>query len=220
MAPLRLLIVNCGVGNVTSVVTALHYLGADVAVSGDYHMLRGADAYILPGVGAFPYAAAELSNSGILEPLAEQVLEKRKALLGICLGMQLLATDSVEQRFCEGLGWVGGHVVPLEPGANLRTPHVGWNEVLPAKESVLFNGIDTNASFYFDHAFYLQCDPGVTAATFEYGNVYPAAIEKENIFATQFHPEKSQRNGLKLLRNFMRFAESLKCRELTAWSHG
>lgn len=200
-------IINYGMGNIGSLVNALKYLKGEhrVMVSGDRAELGRADAFILPGVGAFPAAMENLRQLDLVEELTRQVLIKKKPFLGICLGMQLLAIDSVEQGFATGLGWIKGHVVELNRQDGLRIPHVGWNNVEIVKPDPMFPRIDPGAHFFFDHSFHFRCEEEVIAATFEYGDASVAAIQKDNILATQFHPEKSQRNGLKLLRNFLNF---------------
>jgi glutamine amidotransferase len=205
MNPKMIVIVNYGMGNIGSVANALSYLGAKHFVSNSEQDLRRADALILPGVGAFGAAMENLKKLGLVEELTDQVLFKRKPFLGICLGMQLLAKDSVEQGFFIGLGWVDGHVLNLHPSDSFRVPHVGWNSVTIVRENPLFQKIEEKAHFYFDHSYHFQSNEDIISAICEYGGTYAAAIQKGNIFATQFHPEKSQRNGLKLLRNFLNF---------------
>jgi len=202
-----ILIVDYGMGNIGSVTNALNYLGGRYTVSNQKKDLMGADAFILPGVGAFGAAMENLRKLDLVETLTAQVVMKKKSFLGICLGMQLLAKDSVEMGYFDGLGWIDGHVFEIEPSDGLRVPHVGWNSVTFTQHDPLFQRIDKGAHFYFDHSFHLQCADPFVSATCEYGGSYVAAIQKENIFATQFHPEKSQRNGLKLLRNFLNFVE-------------
>lgn len=205
----QIVVVNYGMGNLGSVENALTTLEGNFIISNRSDDLERADALILPGVGAFGAAMENLTNLGLIEPLREQVLARRKPYLGICLGMQILAQDSLEQGFYPGLGWVNGHVVLLTPDDGSSVPHVGWNTVTLIKKQPLFARIDDHSHFYFDHSFHLQCDPSHVAATCDYGGgSIVAAIRKENIFATQFHPEKSQRNGMKLLRAFLDYVES------------
>lgn len=201
-------IVNYGMGNIGSVANALAFLDGRYIVASRKEELKRAGAYILPGVGAFAVAMENLRRQDLVEELNEQVLEKKKPFLGICLGMQLLAEDSVEHGLHGGLNWIGGHVRALEPSNGLCVPHVGWNDVKVHAENPLFKGIQSEAFFFFDHSYHLICSGDAVLATSDYGSPFVAAIRSENIFATQFHPEKSQRNGLRLMRNFLNFAET------------
>lgn len=202
----EIVIVNYGMGNLGSVENALRSLDGNFLTSNRRADIERADAIILPGVGAFGAAMENLRRLDLVDTLAEQVLARKKPYLGICLGMQILAKDSVEQGFFAGLGWVDGHVVLL-PADDLSVPHVGWNDIAVREKNPLFARIDDEAHFYFDHSFHLQCRPELVVATCAYGGQVVAAIRQDNIFATQFHPEKSQRNGLKLLRNFLNHVE-------------
>lgn len=201
-------VIDYGMGNIGSVTNALDYLGGEYFVSSRKEDLRHAGAFILPGVGAFATAIANLQKLDLMDELTNSVIELKKPYLGICLGMQLVVKDSLEQGFTKGLGWIDGHVLPVTPKQGFRVPHVGWNTVVYKNPVPLFQRIDAKeAHFYFDHSFHVRCGKSVISATFEYGEIYVAAMQKENIFATQFHPEKSQRNGLKLLRNFLNFVK-------------
>lgn len=199
----KICIVNYGMGNITSVAMALEFLDADYFVSGNPDEMAGASAFILPGVGAFKAAAERVNELNLQEPLKREVLDNKKPFLGICLGMQLLAEDSEEGGYAKGLGWFKGHVVLMKSTPELKIPHVGWNNVLPCADTPMFENIDGEMNFYFDHSYQFNCsDEGVVATSAYTGDVV-AAICRDNIWATQFHPEKSQRNGLKLLRNFV-----------------
>ncbi len=208
MTAKAILIINYGMGNIGSVANALGSLGAKYVVSDRARDLRDSRALILPGVGAFGAAMENLRKLDLVNELTEQVLIHGKPILGICLGMQLLAKDSVEQGFFTGLGWIDGHVRAMDPSDGLRIPHVGWNSVAVSQRIPLFERIEEGSHFYFDHGFHFESKEPIVSATCEYGRTYVAAIQKENIFATQFHPEKSQRNGLKLLRNFLNACRS------------
>lgn len=203
---LKVMIVDYGMGNVGSVAHALDSLDAEHVVSGMKEDVATADAYILPGVGAFPAAMSNLRELGLVDALEEQVLGRRKPFLGICLGMQLLVEDSAEQGFSTGLGWIGGHVSAVEATDDLRVPHVGWNNLHLKREDPLFANVPEQTHLYYDHAFAVRCADDVVLATCDYGAEYVAAIRRDNIVGVQFHPEKSQRNGLRILRNFLRFA--------------
>ncbi|HEV3142169.1 MAG TPA: imidazole glycerol phosphate synthase subunit HisH [Vicinamibacterales bacterium] len=200
-----LAIVDYGMGNIGSVCNALDLLGGRYVVSNRRQDLRSADAIVLPGVGAFGAAMDNLRMLDLVGELGDQVLDRRKPFLGICLGMQLLAKDSVENGFSTGLGWLDAHVLAMEPAGGLRVPHVGWNSLTARRSHRMFARIEGDAHFYFDHGFHLQCDDRYAIASCEYGDRYVAAVQNDHILAVQFHPEKSQRNGLKLLRNCLNF---------------
>jgi len=200
----KICILNFGMGNLGSVRNALRFLGVDARIVSDADSIQAADAFILPGVGAFGEAMYNLTRLGVIRALEKQVIGRGKPLLGICLGLQLLAEDSREKGFNKGLGWIEGHVVPVEGDARNRVPHVGWNGIDHTGDPT-FLKIDQQASFYFDHSFHLECHPRRVIATCAHARTMVAAIRHRNVVATQFHPEKSQRNGLKLLRNFVHF---------------
>lgn len=204
----NILIIEYGMGNIGSVAAALDELGGEYVVSGDPRSVEQADAFILPGVGAFPSAMRNLKKQDLIEPLGKAVIEDRKPFLGICLGMQLLAEDSAELEYCEGLGWLKGHVLPLPTSREHRVPHVGWNGIEVRNGSAILENISPGAHFYFDHGYYFSCEDNVLVSTFDYGRQYSAIVHRDNIYATQFHPEKSQRNGLKLLRNYLNIVQA------------
>jgi imidazole glycerol-phosphate synthase subunit HisH len=205
---IRVAIVDYGMGNIGSVQSALQHLGVVPCVSHRRDELAQADAFILPGVGAFGAAMENLIRLGLPDLLREQVLEAGKPLLGICLGMQLLAQDSTELGFHQGLGWIPAHVLELDHATDLRVPHVGWSPLQLDRPHPMFDRMDQQAHFYFDHSFHFVCDPQWVTARCDYGVPLVAAVQRDHVFATQFHPEKSQRSGLKLLRNFLRFVEA------------
>jgi imidazole glycerol-phosphate synthase subunit HisH len=202
-------IVNYGMGNIGSVVNAFDALGEPCVVSDGPAALAAADRIVLPGVGAFHAAMDNLRSQGYEEALNEQVVHRGKPFLGICLGMQLVARDSQELGYSTGLGWIDGHVVKLEPDGDRPVPHVGWNDLEPRRETALFDALADRPNFFFDHSFHLVCPAELVTATCDYGGDCVAAIQHENILAVQFHPEKSQRNGLRLLRNFLKFADAV-----------
>jgi imidazole glycerol-phosphate synthase subunit HisH len=198
-------IVDYGMGNLHSVRYALERLGETPCVTGRPEELRSADRIVLPGVGAFGECVKNLRAAGLLEVLYEEVVTRGKPFFGICLGMQVLASTGHEMGVWPGLGWIAGEVRLLEVEASgLKVPHVGWNEVLPRLETPLFRRFRKNPTFYFTHSYHLApSDPRVVAAQCEYGMTFTAAVLQDNMFATQFHPEKSQDNGLRLLDNFL-----------------
>lgn len=204
-------IVDYGMGNLRSVYNALSLLGADVCVSDKPEDVLAADRLILPGVGAFGRAMDNLRQRGLIDPLNEKVLLQKTPILAICLGMQLLAEDGYEHGHFEGLGWIRGTVRPFDL-TDLPVPHVGWNEITLHGSHKPFHGLaSTNREFYFVHSYHLtDADSEVVAATVDYGYEFVCAVHQENIFGTQFHPEKSQNNGLTILRNFMHW-EHVPC---------
>lgn len=199
-------IVNYGMGNITSVMNALEAIGAAATIANEPNQLAHADGIILPGVGAFGDGMAQLWHRGFIPSLEREVLAREKPLLGICLGLQLLATTGNEHGRHAGLGWIPGDVTRIEPPADqstLRLPHVGWNDVHRTHDSALYAGIAPGQSFYFVHSFVLNpTDLSVITGVFDYGARYVASIQWRNIYATQFHPEKSHKPGLALLKNF------------------
>ncbi len=202
MSRFRVCIVDYEVGNLRSVHNAISRLGYDARVSDSADEVRRADALVLPGVGAFEPAMRQLSASGLIGPI-EARLSRGTPLLGICVGMQLLATDSEENGLHRGLGWIPGHVRRLRPPSGLGVPHVGWNDVrvlLPG--SPLFARTGDGTHFYFDHTYHFECGVEHAAATCDYGVTVTAAVQRERLMGVQFHPEKSQAAGLRLLRGF------------------
>ena len=197
-------IIDYGMGNKHSVLNALQYLGIEAMVTPDPDKVRKADRLILPGVGAFGAAMENLRRSGLQAAMNEAVLQKGTPFLGICLGMQLVAATGTEKGQFDGLGWLPGAVRLLEPNdAQLKLPHVGWNDIRIGKELKFFSGLKKERAFYFVHSYAIQPEiADHVAATCDYGGPFAAAVYRDNIFATQFHPEKSQKNGLTLLENF------------------
>lgn len=198
-------IIDYGLGNLFSVAKAFQRIGAEARISGDPEDLRQAERLVLPGVGAFGDGMENLRAKGLIEALKTEVLENKKPFLGICLGLQLLAEKGYEYGEHGGLGFVRGDVRKLKVESfGLKVPHIGWNEVEIVREHSLFAGFKPKSEFYFLHSYQLDCGDGIDrAATAEYGETITAAIARDNMFATQFHPEKSQEAGLKLLENFI-----------------
>jgi glutamine amidotransferase len=198
------LIVDYGLGNLRSVAGAVERLGHTALVSPDPADIARADRLILPGVGAFGDGMRRLAARGFVEPLTEAVRQRQTPILGICLGAQLMARESHEFGHHQGLGWLPATVRPIEPAGRLRVPHVGWNELQQLRSDPLFAEIPPAALFYFVHSFHITADdPEIVAGTCEYGGTLAAVFRSGNICGTQFHPEKSQRHGLRLLQNFL-----------------
>ena len=198
-----LAIVDYGLGNLRSICAALERLEVEYRCTADKTIIESAAGLILPGVGSFPDGMRNLRDRGLVDLLNELVLEKELPILGICLGFQLMAREGHEFRWEQGLGWLEGSVVKMERTSDaIRVPHMGWNDCIRIKESPIFADIPTDALFYFTHSFHMQCrDDDVTAYS-DHGGRFVAAVQKGRIFGTQFHPEKSQSQGLSLLRNF------------------
>jgi imidazole glycerol-phosphate synthase subunit HisH len=199
-------IIDYGMGNIWSVLSALRYLGCEPVVSNDPQTIADAESLLLPGVGSFKRAMETLQQTGLDHAIKEAVTGRGKKILGICLGMQLLGSKGTEDGDIEGLGLIANTVdrfTPAEVAGN-KIPHIGFDTVYAAPGALLFRGMPAEADFYFVHS-YRMLASGLTgkAATCRYGLEFLAAYEQENIYATQFHPEKSQTNGLVLLRNFI-----------------
>lgn len=200
-------VIDYGMGNLFSVQHALQMVGAVVRICRNPAELDDVERIVLPGVGAFRDCIANLEMKGFVEALKRSVGEKGKPLFGICLGMQVLARKSFEGGEYQGLGWFEADVVRLAPGdPALRVPQIGWNDLEYRSDSPLFKGVPAKADFYFVHSYYMKCDePNDVDAVCDYGGPVTAAVRKNNVFATQFHPEKSQDYGLKILENFLRW---------------
>ncbi len=199
-------IIDYGMGNVRSIYNGLDYIGKDPVITFEPDVIDNSSHIILPGVGAFGDAMINLRNSGLIEILNRQVMEKGKPFLGICLGLQLLAINSEEHDSDNGLGWFDAEVKRFKlDGTGLKIPHVGWNEVVPVIKHPLFDNLkEGHSDFYFVHSFHIVCkNKKDVAATCDYGYTFAAVVYKDNIIATQFHPEKSQDNGIQFLKNFV-----------------
>ncbi len=194
-------IVNYGVGNLASVEKAIKKLGFSVEITDSPEKIARAERIIFPGVGAFGAAIQNLRETGLISVLEEN-LKNGTPLLGICLGHQLLFTDSEEHGFFKGLNWIPGHVKRFPE--TVRIPHMGWNRVEFTQTSPLFAGISSGTFFYFANSYYSETDNAHRLATTEYGLTFASAARNQNVYGVQFHPEKSQDAGLQLLENFVR----------------
>ena len=199
-----LAVVDYGLGNLRSICAALERLEIAYRCTSDKTLISDARGLILPGVGAFPDGMKNLRQLGLVDLLAELVLEKKRPVLGICLGFQLMAREGEEFGQVSGLGWLNARVVRLDQaGEKIRVPHMGWNDCIRVKDSPIFSDIPEQALFYFTHSYHMECmDKADIAAVSDHGKKFTAAVQKGHIFGTQFHPEKSQLQGLSLLRNF------------------
>ena len=200
-----ILILDYGTGNLNSVKRTLDRIGTTATVSSHAEDVLRADKIIMPGVGHFGKAMAKLQELGLRDALSEAVLSKRIPVLGICLGMELMANTS-EEGDATGLGWIDAEAVRFDLGAatTYKVPHMGWNQVNVKKDSRLMKGIDDEAEFYFAHSYHLRVkDRADLLSETDYGVAFPSAIEKDNIFGVQYHPEKSHDAGRRVLRNFV-----------------
>jgi glutamine amidotransferase len=201
-----IVIINYGLGNLHSVQKAVAHVGGDAVVTDDPQMILGADKVILPGVGAFADGMQGLESRGLVQ-VVQDAAAQRKPLLGICLGMQLLFEESEEKGCHEGLGLLPGKVVFFtQPG--IKVPQIGWNQIEMVKPSALMNGLQDGDYVYFNHGYY--CIPEETRdalTTTDYGVGFASSVERGNIFGVQFHPEKSQKVGLQILKNFVELSD-------------
>lgn len=198
-------IINYGMGNLHSIQKKLQRLKVDSVISSDISEIKGADKIILPGVGHFQMAMDNIKKLGLLDVLNEVVLIKRKPILGICLGMQLMSNKS-EEGNADGLGWIDAEVVKLkvEDSFAYKVPHMGWNQISISKSSSLMKGISDGDEFYFVHSYHLVAsDKADILNETEYEQKFTSAVEKNNIFGVQYHPEKSHDIGELLLKNFI-----------------
>ena len=195
-------IIDYDAGNLKSVEKALLYLGQDVLVTRDREKILSADKVILPGVGNFGDAMEKLKGYG-LEEVIRETARQGKPFLGICLGLQLLFERSAEAPGVEGLGILKGEILRIPDREDLKVPHIGWNSLKLQNQGRIFAGLEEEPYVYFVHSYYLKAaDPQIVKAVTEYGVRIDASVESGNVFACQFHPEKSSRTGLKILKNF------------------
>ncbi len=192
-------IIDYGMGNLRSVEKAFQFLGFNAQVSENISFIEKADKIVLPGVGAFEDAITTIKNKGFDKIIKEQV-NKGKPFLGICLGMHMLFDISYENGKFKGLGLIPGIVKKLNN--NVKIPHIGWNNLKLYKKDPLFKDLSENPYVYFVHSYHIETDPSVVSATTFYGQEIQVAVQKDNIYATQFHPEKSGDIGLQILKNF------------------
>lgn len=198
-------IIDYGLGNIRAFTNVYERLNIKTKVARSAKDIQGAEKIILPGVGAFDHAMTQLNQSGMREELEKQVLIHKVPVVGICVGMQILGKTS-DEGVLPGLGWINGFVKKFDPNKityKTQLPHMGWNSIHPIKNHPLMSGLNTESRFYFLHSYYFACNnPEDIMSTTEYGITYASAVNKENIFGIQFHPEKSHSNGIQLLKNF------------------
>jgi len=210
----KIVIIDYKMGNLRSVQKAFKKVGVNAIISNKHQDIIEANKIVLPGVGAFKDAMSNLEELNLIPLLYDEVIKKKKKFLGICLGMQLLATKSYE--FCEtkGLGWLEAEIIKFDSShqnKQLKVPHVGWNNISYKKSSKIFNDIPNNSDFYFVHSYHFTTDKDYATSVCHYGNDFIASIQKDNIYATQFHPEKSQIHGLSIIKNFVDLESESPC---------
>jgi glutamine amidotransferase len=201
-------IIDYGMGNLRSVQKGLEHVGFNAVVTRDVGEIHAARGVVLPGVGAFSACMENLGKFGLIEPIQE-IVRRKKPFLGICLGLQLLFSESEEFGRQKGLALFAGKVVGFHAVEDLKVPHMGWNRIEKKKESLFLEGIASGDYVYFVHSFYVVPDESsIVATTTDYGNSFVSSIATDRLFACQFHPEKSQELGLRILANFGRFVAS------------
>lgn len=193
-------VIDYGMGNLRSVQKAFEKVGCDAVITNDLNTIDNASKLVLPGVGAFKDCMANLEGLGLADPII-RAIEKGKPFLGICLGLQLLFEESEEFGTVKGLGIIKGKVVRFQKN-ELKVPHMGWNRISKVRETSLLDGVEEGSHFYFVHSYFVEPAEDVAATTTEYGTGFTSSILKDNVFACQFHPEKSQEEGLKILKAF------------------
>lgn len=199
----KVVVIDYGLGNIRSVRGAVEHCGREATVSGDIDEIRAADALILPGVGAFGDGMSQLRKRNLVEPLTDLVMNEKKPILGICLGAQLMACTGSEFGDHEGLGWIEADIRRIDAG-DLPLPHVGWNDIELINPSRLYEGMDHTPLVYFVHTYHIDCrKESLVTSRSHYSHDLVASYESENVYGTQFHPEKSQADGLKILENFL-----------------
>jgi imidazole glycerol-phosphate synthase subunit HisH len=195
-------IIDYGIGNLKSIYNMFKKVGAESVITSDIETIKKADKYLLPGIGSFDHGINSLKNTPFFEILEKEVLENKKPILGICLGMQLL-TNSSEEGKEKGLGWIDAQTIKFDlEDKSISVPHMGWNKTNPTNTDDIFKNLDENR-FYFVHSYHVVCNSDKNIlATADYGKPFTCSIYKNNVYGVQFHPEKSHKIGMQLLKNF------------------
>jgi imidazole glycerol-phosphate synthase subunit HisH len=207
----KIVIIDYNMGNLRSVQKAFEKVKCDVVISNNHAVIKTADKIVLPGVGAFKDGMKNLAKLGLIDILNKEVTENKKPFLGVCLGMQLIANKSYEKGESKGLAWVDAEVVKFNfsnSDKKLKIPHVGWNNVNYKNDNKLLKDIPNNSDFYFVHSYYFKTNEDIVTSTTDYGIDFVSSIKKNNIYAFQFHPEKSQQVGLQIIENFKNLKKS------------
>ena len=206
---MKITIVDYNSGNISSVINSFSEIAkdkVDIGVTSDLNKIKSSDKLVLPGQGSFKSCVEALNNiKGLVDTLNEMVINSKKPLLGICVGLQMFADIGYEEIETKGLGWISGKVSKIDnQNGKYKLPHIGWNQINIVKESKIFKNIENNSHMYFVHSYeFIPEDKNVVSATTDYSSKVVCAIEKENIFGTQFHPEKSDKLGLQIINNFI-----------------
>ena len=206
---MNITIVDYKSGNISSVINSFNEVAKDkvkIEVTSDINKIKSSDKVVLPGQGSFKSCVDGLNNiNGLVDVLNEFVINNKKPLLGICVGLQMFADIGYEETETKGLGWISGKVSKIDnQNGKYKLPHIGWNQINIVKDSKIFKDIESNSHMYFVHSYeFIPNDNSVTAAITDYSSKIVCAIEKDNIFGTQFHPEKSDKTGLKIINNFI-----------------
>lgn len=202
---LDIVIIDYNMGNLRSVQKAFEKVGSNAIITNDIQKIKNASKIVLPGVGAFKDGMKNLEELNLIEVLNEEVLINKKPFLGICLGMQLVSSKSYEHGETSGLNWINAEIkkFEFEDSVKLKVPHVGWNNVTFKKPNFLYTNIQDKSDFYFVHSYHFITNEDVVTSTTDYGIDFVSSVQKENIYAFQFHPEKSQLVGLNLIKNFV-----------------
>jgi imidazole glycerol-phosphate synthase subunit HisH len=200
----NVVIIDYQMGNLRSVQKAFEANNCNAIISNQHDIIKNADKIILPGVGSFKDGMRHLNDLNLIGILNQEIISNKKPFLGICLGMHLIADKGYENGQTSGLSWLDAEVVKLKPTSkNLNIPHVGWNNVTYRKRNELYKDVEDNHDFYFVHSYHLKTTEDVVSSTTNYGIDFISSIKKDNIYAFQFHPEKSQTSGLKIIKNFI-----------------
>ena len=202
---IKVCIMDYGSGNVKSIANLVSYLGYRVIVSNEISEIESATHLILPGVGSFATAMRNINSQISISEIEVEVIQKKKPFLGICVGMQVLVEKGYEHGEYDGLGWIAGTVEKLKV-ENAPLPHIGWNNIVLKKDSVLFHNLDVINDFYFVHSYSVKTNESYITSEVDYEGKFCSSIQKENIYGVQFHPEKSQKAGQKLIQNFLKIS--------------